>query len=147
MKPVALLRAASVLTLIHFAGHTLGGVFGSPSHGPQEIAVIETMKAYRFDVMGSTRSYWDFLFGSGLFGSLNLLVQSILFWQLAVLVKDGVVRIRPIIGLFAICYLGFAVLSLRYFFAAPAVFEVAIAVCLGLAFATARSGLSVEVRS
>jgi hypothetical protein len=138
MKPVTLLRAASVLTLIHFAGHTFGGVFGSPSHGPQEIAVIETMKNYRFNVMGSSRGYWDFFFGYGLIVSLNLLTQTVLFWQLAALARNGFSLVRPIIVLFAICYVGLAILSLRYFFAAPAVFEIAIAICLGLASMGAR---------
>ncbi len=137
MKPTIWLRVASVLTVVHFAGHTFGAVFGSPSHGPQETAVIEAMKSYRFDIMGSSRGYWDFFYGYGLFVSINLLVQAILFWQLASFSKNNAFGIRPIIGLFCLCYLAFSIVALRYFFVAPAVFEIAIAVCLGVAFVAA----------
>ena len=51
MKPVLLLRIASVLSLIHCALHTVGGVFGRPRHGAEEIAVIETMKSHRFALL------------------------------------------------------------------------------------------------
>jgi hypothetical protein len=52
---------AAVLSLLHCIGHTIGGVFGvdAPS-GTKEGAVVEAMKSNQFDVMGATRSYWDF---------------------------------------------------------------------------------------
>jgi hypothetical protein len=54
-----LLRLASVVALLQALAHTLLVVFAAPRHGPQEIAVIEAMKAHRFDFMGSARSYWE----------------------------------------------------------------------------------------
>ena len=84
MNATLFLRIASVLSLIQCVLHTVGGVFGSPKHGAEEVAVIETMKSHRFDFMGSMRSYWDFVFGYGLFVTIDLIVQTILFWQLAV---------------------------------------------------------------
>jgi hypothetical protein len=42
MRPSTLLRTASVLTLVHCILHTIGGVLAPPSHGAEEIAVIET---------------------------------------------------------------------------------------------------------
>ncbi len=66
MKPSLLLRFASGIALVQFAAHTILFVFSSPKHGPAESAVIEAMKAHRFDFMGSLRSYWDFYFGYGL---------------------------------------------------------------------------------
>ena len=38
MKPVAFLRIASVLTLIHSILHTIGGVFGKPDPGASATA-------------------------------------------------------------------------------------------------------------
>jgi hypothetical protein len=67
MKPTMLLRIASIVALLQFAAHTLLLVFGAPTHGPEEIAVVEAMKSHHFDFMGLTRSYWDFYFGYGLF--------------------------------------------------------------------------------
>ncbi len=138
MTPTILLRIAAILTLLHFAGHTLGGVFGAPTHGSEELAVLDAMKSHRFDFMGSARAYWDFYFGFALFTSVNLLLQSVLFWQLATLAKTDAARVRPMVALFFCGYVAFALLSWRYFFAAPLVGEIAIAACLGLATAAAR---------
>ena len=137
MKPALLLRIASLLSLLHCILHTAGGVFGSPKHGAEEIAVIETMKSHHFAVMGSVRSYWDFLFGYGLFVTIALLVQAILFWRLAAFAETNPAWTEPIVGLFCLNFVGVAIVSWKYFFIAPAVGELLIAACLALAFATA----------
>ena len=138
MKPTLLLRIASVLSLLHCVLHTIGGVFGSPKHGAEEVAVIETMKTHHFAVMGSMRSYWDFLFGYGLFATIALLVEAILFWRLAAFAKTNPAWTRSIVGLFCFNFVGVAIIvSWKYFFIAPAVAELLIAACLALAFATA----------
>ena len=136
MKPIPLMRVASILTLMHCFLHTVGGVFASPSHGSEEVGVIEAMKLHRFDVMGSMRSYWDFLFGYGLFVTIALLVQAVLFWQLASPVKINESGTRTTLLLFLLNYLGISVVSWRYFFAGPAITELLIATCLGIALAT-----------
>ena len=69
MKPVVFLRIASILTLIHAALHTIGGVFGKPIPGVATM-VAATMRS-RFPVFGVMRSYSDFYLGMG-FGSLHL---------------------------------------------------------------------------
>jgi hypothetical protein len=63
MRPVIFLRIASVLTFIHAALHTIGGVFGGTAPGAQQVAV-SAMKANEFVAMGVTRSYWNFTWGS-----------------------------------------------------------------------------------
>ena len=128
------LRIASVLSIFNCAGHTTG-VFSAPKHGAAEIAVVETMKSYHLDVMGSMRSYWDFLFGYGLSVTITLLVQAILFWQLATLAKRSPACVRPIAGLFFLNCIGIAIISWKYFFIGPAVSQLLIAACLGVAFA------------
>ena len=95
MKPQLLLRIAAVLTLIHAVLHTVGGLLGEPSHGPEERAVIAAMKASVFDFMGSPRTYWDFYFGFGLFLSVGLVLQAVLLWQLAALAKSDPAKARP----------------------------------------------------
>jgi len=112
-------------------------MFSSPRHGAEEVAVIETMKAHHFDVMGSVRSYWDFLFGYGLSVSITLLVQAILFWQLAALAKSNPVWIRPIVALFLFNCIGIAIVSWKYFFIGPTVTQLLVAACLGVAFVKA----------
>ncbi|MFL6439346.1 MAG: LIC_13387 family protein [Terriglobales bacterium] len=134
MKPTLFLRIASVLAFIHCVLHTIGGVFSSPTHGAEEIAVIDAMKSHRFDVLGSMRSYWDFFFGYGLFVTLGLLVAAILFWQLSVYARNNAALVRSITALFFCNYVIMAIVSWRYFFIAPAITELLIAACLGISF-------------
>jgi hypothetical protein len=130
------IRIASVLSIFNCAGHTTG-VFNAPRHGAAEIAVVETMKSYQLDVMGSMRSYWDFLFGYGLSVTITLLVQAILFWQLGALAKRNPACVRPIAALFFLDCIGIAIISWKYFFIGPAVSQLLIAACLGVAFVRA----------
>ncbi len=136
MRATLFLRIASVLSLINCAGHTTG-VFSSPKHGAEEIAVQETMKSHHFDVMGSMRSYWDFLFGYGLITTIALMVQAILFWQLAAFAKTNPAWTRPIVALFVFNCVGTAIVCWKYFFIGPAVTQMLVAACLGIAFVTA----------
>lgn len=139
MKVTLFLRIASVLTFIHCVLHTIGGVLSSPKHGAEEIAVVETMKAHTFNVMGSMRSYWDFNMGYGLFTTINLFIQAVLFWQLGTLAKSNAAGIKPILVLFSLGYVAMTVVAWRYFFIGPAITELIIAGCLAAAFFTAGS--------
>ena len=139
MKVTLFLRIASVLTFIHCVLHTIGGVLSSPKHGAEEIAVVETMKAHTFNVMGSMRSYWDFNMGYGLFTTINLFIQAVLFWQLGTLAKSNAAGIKPILVLFSLGYMAMTVVAWRYFFIGPAITELIIAGCLAAAFFTAGS--------
>lgn len=134
MKPSTLLRTASVLTLVHCILHTIGGVLAPPSHGPEEIGLLATMSAHRFEFMGSMRSYADFMLGYGLFVAIALLVDAVLFWQLAALARARPEGLRPIVAVFALGYVGLAVVSGRFFFIAPVVTELLIAASLAAAF-------------
>jgi hypothetical protein len=95
MRPVIFLRIASVLTFLHAALHTIGGVFGGAAPGIQQ-ATVAVMKANEFVAMGVTRSYWDFYRGMGLAVSVFLTVEAIVFWQLSSLAKTDALRLRPI---------------------------------------------------
>ncbi|MCU1226555.1 MAG: hypothetical protein JWQ42_4648 [Edaphobacter sp.] len=136
MKTALLLRGASVLALLHGVMHTIGGVFGEAAPGAQQTAV-SAMKANQFDAMGATRTYWDFFMGFGLFITVSFLVQAVVFWQLAAMAKVDAVRTRPIVMAFCVGYVAYAVLSWRYFFVVPVVFELVIAACLLGAWVTA----------
>ena len=146
MRTVVFLRIASVLTLIHAALHTVGGVFGGAAPGEQQ-AVVDNMKAHVFPVMGVMRSYWDFHMGMGLVVSVFLTVEAVVFWQLGSLAKTDALKLRPILATFLIGYLGVALVSYRYFFAAPVITEILIALCLGLGIASARQTAGVGQRA
>ena len=136
-KPVIFLRIASVLTLIHAALHTIGGVFSSPDPGPATVAV-EAMKANHFLLMGNMRSYWEFYRGMGLMVTIFLTFEAVVFWQLSSLARTDAKRMRPILATFAVAYLAMAVNSQIYFFLAPVIVEMMIAILLVLAFVTAK---------
>jgi hypothetical protein len=137
MTATLFLRLASVFTLIHCVLHTIGGVFGKPQHGAEELALIESMKAHQWDFMGSLRAYYDFFFGYGLMVTINLLFQGILFWMLGGLIKTNPGGIKAVAALFCINYLLMSVVAFKYFFAAPGITEALIAVCLAAACLTA----------
>ena len=139
MRTTLYLRIASVLAIVHAILHTIGGVLSKPSHGAPEIAVIEAMKSRSFNVMGSMRTYWDFFYGYGWLLGLALLVEGILFWQLATIAKTNAAPIRPIIMLFCINFVVTTVIAWKYFFIAPAVTEILIAAFLAAAYFAASS--------
>ena len=131
MHSTLLLRVASVLALIHSALHTIGGVFGKPAPGAE--ATVALMKANQFPIMGTMRSYADFYFGMGLAVSIFLLLEAIVLWLMGELAKSDAPKLRPILIVFTLGYLALAVNSTLYFFAAPAITEILIALCVGLA--------------
>jgi hypothetical protein len=137
MRPVIYLRAASLLTLLHAVLHTIGGVFGKPDPGPQQVAVA-AMKANQFPLMGVTRSYWSFYMGMGLTASIFLTIVAIVLWQLSSLAKTDACRLRPICMSFLLAFLLLAVNSSIYFFPAPVFVELLIAICLAMAIFASR---------
>jgi hypothetical protein len=132
VRPWIMLRIASVLALLHFAGHTFGVVLARP-RGPEELAVIEAMRSYRFSAMGAPLTYWDYYLGFGLFVSAALLLHAALFWQLSGLARTEPARARPFLFTLLAAYAAFSLLSWIYFFAGPILAATAITVCLGLA--------------
>ena len=139
MKPSILLRVASMLTLIFCAGHTYGAL-ASSSRDPEQAAVFMAMQAFPFEIMGARRTHWQFYRGFSLLFSVTLLLLAVLLWQLARLSKSDPAAVKPLIASLFLAYMGFTVLCGVYFFMAPAVFSPAVAVCLALAFSSARAG-------
>ena len=137
MKSVLALRIASVLTFIHAVLHTVGGVFGKIPPGPATI-VVETMKANPFTCSVSRERSVEFYHGMGLGVSITLTAESIVFWQLSMLAKTSAPKLRPIFATFMVAYLGFALNSYLYFFAAPVIVEILIALCFLWAIVAAK---------
>ena len=136
MKTSTLLRIAAVITFLFFAGHT-SGVPWTPGEAPVDLAVIEAMKVDHFQVIGVSRSYWDFYLGFGLIISVFQLAQAIFLWQLGSLAKTEASRLRPIIAVFFFASLLNGILGLIYFFAIPVVMAVLQTIFLALGFVSA----------
>ena len=134
MKPSLLLRISSVLALLFAAGHTSGGLsFWSPA-GDTE--VLRAMRSFHFDAAGVSRTYLDFYLGFGYITGIYLLLQAVVFWQLASIAKTDAFRVRPLIASFLLANVVSAFLSWRFIFLLPVVSFTVIAACLGLAFYT-----------
>ena len=137
MKAAVWVRVAAGLVFLHAVLHTIGGVFGKVESGPATAAVT-AMKANQLMAFGSLRTYWDFYLGLGLAVSLFLTMEAVVLWLLAPLATSHGEKLRPVLGVFGAGYVLLAVVSFRYFFVAPAIFEVLIAVCLVGAAVTSR---------
>lgn len=136
MRSSTFLRIASIITLLYFAGHT-SGVPWTPDADAGPVAVLEAMKSHSFEIMGSTRTYWDFYLGFGIIISLYLLMQAVVLWQLGSLSKTDALRVRPIVASFFVAFFANTILAWKYFFAIPLVMSAVILVCLALAIVTA----------
>ena len=143
MKAKIFLRVASVLTLIHAILHTIGGVFGKPAPG-LATATEAVMRANYFPALGQTRSYWEFYRGMGLGVTITLTAEGLLFWLLSSLARKDAAQLRPILWVFVLSYLAFAMNSYAYFFNAPVIVEILIAACLLGAIATAKPSAATQ---
>ena len=133
MNPVVLLRVASIVTLLYFAGHMMGMPW-TPQRGPEVAALVDAMKSRVVEVQGFRRSFFDFYLGFGLVTGALLLMQAVLLWQLASVAKADALRARPLIATIAIAMLVHAAIIGLYFFAIPMAMAGVIVVLLALAF-------------
>lgn len=100
--------------------------------------VLKSMTDVRFDVMGATRSYFDFFMGFGWSISVFMLMETILLWQLASLAATDAPRLRPMIAVITLATVASGVIAWRYIFPVPALFSAVLAIVLGLAYVSAR---------
>ena len=134
MKASKFLRIASIIALIQYSAHAFLFLSATPKHGQDEISLIEAMKSHHWNFAGFDHSYWDFYLGYGLLVILWGFIEVLLLWQLSILAKNVSIRLKPIIALLLLVNVGHAVLTLRYFFLVPAIFDLIVALFLGFAF-------------
>ena len=110
------------------------------AHGSNTSKPFAAMKGSRFAFGGVMRSYWDFYVGYGLEAAAVCIVEAALLAVLANIAVAQPMPARPMIALFVLANLGHALLTARYFFPLPVVFDLLIAACLAWAFvATGRA--------
>jgi hypothetical protein len=135
MKPWLWLRVAAVLQGIGTVLHTIATTF-RPNNGPGEAAVFSAMQAFHFQIMGATRSHWDFYRGYELSITVVFAIIAVLIWQLGTLSKAEPRLARPLIVTMLVAQLLLDVLSWEYFFAGPGTMSILIAGCIVLALFT-----------
>ncbi|MDE3057105.1 MAG: hypothetical protein KGJ59_04000 [Bacteroidota bacterium] len=124
-----LLKIAAGLAFIQYTAHTFLFLRAKPTHGEEEAKLINTMRAQQWDFNGFSRSYWDFYFGYGLLAILWGFIEVLFLWRLSALVPAPI-SVFFFLVLLIIANIGHAVLTLRYFFLMPAVFDLLIAAVL-----------------
>ena len=87
MKPWIWLRVAAALQGLGAVLHTIASM-DSPSRGPAEAAVFGAMQSFHFQIMGATRSHWDFYRGYELSITVVFGIIAILIWQLGTLSRS-----------------------------------------------------------
>jgi hypothetical protein len=127
VKPAIFYRIASVLLLLFAALHTFGFRQADPKWGVDSL--ISLMQSMHFDAMGTSRTYWDFFVGFGLFFSVFLVFTAVLAWQLAGLPSETLARMRGTAWALVVCFAAVTILSLRYAFILPIAFSLSILVC------------------
>ena len=118
------LRITAVVAFLQFVGHGTMFVRARPTHGPDEAAVVDAMRAHTFAFAASPRSYWDMYFGYGLEAAVVCLVEAVLFWQLAGAASTAPALVRSIALLFAAANAAHIAMLARYFaFPLPMAFD------------------------
>lgn len=121
--------------VVFAAGHTMGGQ--SAWSPPGETPVLRQMREFRFDAMGSSRSYLEFYLGFGYSITVMQLAQAVLLWQLAGLARENAARARPLIGTFLIAAIASTIVTWRYIFVVPVIFSMVYTLTVALAFVAA----------
>jgi hypothetical protein len=131
-----LYRTAAVLILLFDLGHSSGFPWSDPKWGVDTNA----MRSSHFQILGFSRTYWDFYIGFGLIISVFLLLAAILAWQLGGLPKETATSVRLTAWALTLCFVALTVLNGMFFFVIPIVFSGLISICLaGAAWRSTRA--------
>ena len=129
-----LLRIAAVAIAVFEIGHTLGGMVLGKSRGPDEDAIMASLATYRFDVMGSSRSHYDFYRGEGWYLAAALAAMAVMCWLLSNSAADSPALVRRLSLVIAVFFATSAALCAVFFFAAPLVLSVIASATCGVAW-------------
>src|SRR5262245_2609306 len=129
------LRIAAAIMALFAAGHTLGGQSAWSPLG--ETPVLQQMRDFRFDAMGTSRSYFEFYLGFGYSITVLQVMTAILLWQVAALARKDAAQARPLIATFLIAAIASTIVTWRYIFIIPLIFSIVYTLTVAIAFAAA----------
>ena len=95
--------------------------------------MISSMRSIHFNILGSSRTYWDLYTGFGLLDSIFLVFTAVLAWQLGGLPDQTLALMRGTAWALVICFAAVTLVCLRYAFIIPTVFSILILLCLAAA--------------
>src|SRR5271155_3418416 len=118
VSPVGLIRLSSILTFFDMVGHTSAYPWTS-THGLQEMQLVESMKAVKFEFWGNYQSYWNLYFGWGVFIAVLLFTLAIVLWLLSDLARLAPRRLGAITGIITAFNFVGAYIAFGFFFLPP----------------------------
>jgi len=133
MKPWIWLRIAAALQALGVVGHNLETLSTRPQHGPAEQAVFDAMRGFQFEIMGSTRSTWDFYRGYQFSTTVTFVLIAALLWMLSNMSRRAPQEAKPFVVALLLAQVCNVVIAFEFFFAGPGVVGAIIAICLGIA--------------
>jgi hypothetical protein len=133
MKPRIWLRIAAGLQAFGTLGHNLATLNPQPTHGAPEQAVFDAMRGFQFEIMGSTRSTWDFYRGYQFSTTVTFVLTMVLLWLLSNTSSRAPREAKPLVLALLIAQLCNVAIGWEFFFAGPGVVGSLIAICLTLA--------------
>lgn len=136
MTTTLFLRIASIISLLFTLGHSLGGLQKWSPMGDNE--VLKAMTTVRFDIMGASRSYFDFYIGFGWSITVAMVMQTVILWQMASLARTDPASVRPMIAVIALATIAGGIIAWRFIFPIPALFSIALLIPLVAAYVVAR---------
>ena len=128
MRPSVFYRIAAVLLLLLAIGHTLGFRQTDPTWGVD--ALLASMRSIHFEIQGFNRTYWDLFVAAGFSVGVFYFFAAILAWQLGGLPVATLAIMRGATWAFVLCFAAITVVCLKYLFAIPIFFLIAITLCL-----------------
>lgn len=120
MKASLLYRIAAVALVLFAISHTIGFTQADPR--PDVNALLESMRALHFDMLGTQRTYWELFLALGYQVSLFLLFAALLAWTLGGLAPETRAQMRGVTWGFAACFAGLLVVACLDLFIVPIVF-------------------------
>ena len=132
----ALLRTASLLTVLYALGHTSGYPW-KPPPGTEEDALVRTMQTLRFEELGEIRTIWDYYTGFGFVITGLMLTIGALLFQLASLARTSPRAVRPMTAIIGLGFVVNAALTHAFFFTPPLVFALGVVAATSAAFVVA----------
>jgi hypothetical protein len=138
MKPWTWLRIGAALQAIGTVLHTIASS-DSPSRRPGGEAVFGPMQSFRFQIMGFSRSHWDFYRGYELSITVTFGILAVLIWQLSNLSRTEPRQAVPFIVTIFVTEILLSAIGWEYFFAGPGGMSLLIAACLAAAVIGLRS--------
>ena len=129
MKSWIWLRIAAALQALGTVLHTIA-TSDPPSRRPGGEAVFGAMQTFHFNIMGVSRSHWDFYRGYELSITVAFALLAVLIWQLSDLAKDAPRRAIPMLVTILIAEISLSMIGWTYFFAGPGGMSILIALCI-----------------